>query len=145
MLGLMSRQYKEGGVTEHVRAWRKKNPDKALAISRRRAATPEFKAYARRAKLLKRYNLTVEEYDALLRHQGGVCAVCSRPPSAKMRLAVDHDHKAEKERGMRASVRGLLHSYPCNYVLLRKGFTAPMFRAAADYLDNPPAQECLAG
>ena len=62
----------------------------------------------RRRNLKKNYGITVEEYDALLEKQGGVCAICKRPPK-KVRLAVDHDHG---QTG-RESVRGLL-CWICN-------------------------------
>lgn len=57
---------------------------------------------------LRRYNLTPEEYEAILEYQGGVCAICDHPPKSK-NLAVDHDHKT-------GLVRGLL-CYMCNYTL----------------------------
>lgn len=49
---------------------------------------------------LKRlYNLTEEGYTALSISQGGLCAICAKPPTNK-RLAVDHDHKSMKIRGL---------------------------------------------
>jgi len=42
--------------------------------------------------LLKReYGLTVEQYEAMLKEQHGLCAICKKPPT-KRRLDVDHDH-----------------------------------------------------
>jgi hypothetical protein len=61
------------------RAWRVANPDK------------------RRAYNLKQFGLTVEQYDEMLRRQGGVCAVCGRPPKVR-RLNVDHDHATDRVR-----------------------------------------------
>ena len=58
-----------------------------------------------------RYGLTVQEYDALARAQGGVCAACGKPPTDH-ELAVDHCHAAEKTTG-EIVVRGLLHR-TCN-------------------------------
>jgi hypothetical protein len=45
------------------------------------------------------YGITGEEYDALLRAQGGRCFICQRKPD-KLRLAVDHDHKTGRVRGL---------------------------------------------
>jgi hypothetical protein len=42
--------------------------------------------------LKKRYGLSVEQYDDLLVRQGGVCAICHRPPTERSPLQVDHDH-----------------------------------------------------
>jgi len=44
----------------------------------------------------------------MLKAQRGRCAICDRPPK-KIQLAVDHDHKTKK-------VRGLL-CFRCNYGL----------------------------
>jgi len=51
------------------------------------------------AKDIKRkYHLTVEQYEALIRKQGGVCAVCKRHTGKH--LHVDHDHATGKVRGL---------------------------------------------
>lgn len=94
--------------------------------------------------LRKKYGITSAEYDKLFEAQHGVCAVCGRPPG-RVRLAVDHCHKTEKQLCVRLSVRGLVHNYPCNYVLLRKQFTPELLRAAADYLEQAQdrTQACL--
>lgn len=51
------------------------------------------------------YNLTIEDVELMLAAQGGVCGICDRPERAirggkLMSLAVDHDHKTKKNRGM---------------------------------------------
>lgn len=72
--------------------------------------------------LKKIYGLTLEQYDAMLRRQGGVCAICRKPPVlGEKPLAVDHDHKCCK--GSRTPtcgkcVRGLL-CMSCNHRLGR--------------------------
>jgi hypothetical protein len=63
------------------------------------------KEYRRRYKLLKKYGLTPEDYDTMLKQQQGVCALCKTAPENK-NLAVDHDHRT-------GHVRGLLCD-PCN-------------------------------
>ena len=52
-----------------------------------------------------RYGITLEKYDYMLESQNGVCAACDRPETHKLngvviRLAVDHDHKTGKVRGL---------------------------------------------
>lgn len=77
------------------------------------------------------YGLTVEQYDDMLAAQGGVCAICSRPPG-KTRLHVDHDHKT-------GIVRGLL-CFSCNHRVLSAARDNPaVLRAAAEYIEAPPA------
>ncbi len=61
------------------------------------------------------YDITLDEYEAMLERQGGACYICRKKPG-KRRLAVDHCHKVEKEKGSRKSVRGLL-CHKCNEYL----------------------------
>lgn len=80
------------------------------------------------------YGLKKGEYDKLLEAQGGVCAICKEPRN--YRLAVDHDHKT-------GLVRGLLCKM-CNGKTLPSVRDNPeTLRAAADYLENPPALAIL--
>lgn len=46
---------------------------------------------------LKKYGLTVEEYEKLYQQQNGKCAICYQKYEV---LAVDHDHKTGKIRGL---------------------------------------------
>lgn len=55
--------------------------------------------------LLRRYGITQEQYTQILEQQNGVCAICEKPETAKnqyglKRLAVDHNHKTNKIRGL---------------------------------------------
>jgi len=43
--------------------------------------------------------LTLAEYTKLYEDQKGVCAICSKAPRTR-RLAVDHDHKTGRIRGL---------------------------------------------
>jgi hypothetical protein len=53
----------------------------------------------RRSKLKATYGITPEQYAALLKKQGGRCALCKRRPGQR-KLAVDHDHISGKVRGL---------------------------------------------
>lgn len=67
----------------------------------------------------------------MLELQGGVCAICKKPPKKK-RLEVDHDHRS-------GIVRGLL-CWKCNHLLLPPSGDDPaLMRAASEYLEKPPA------
>jgi hypothetical protein len=100
------------------------------AYSRRmRAEHPErHRNYILRTK----YNMTQQDYDDLLAFQGGVCALCGKPPTEGHILHVDHDHETD-------TVRGLCH-FSCNYALGRLGDTVGRIEHVLDYLNYPPAR-----
>lgn len=108
-------------------AWRRAHPGRAKATRAKWAkAHPELnKQYARNSSLKYNYGMTLEEYDQMLEAQGGVCALCGKPPTTK-RLAVDHDHVTNK-------VRGLIHS-TCNLMLGTAQDDPLLLHAAIRYL-----------
>jgi hypothetical protein len=86
------------------------------------------------AHLKARYGIGIADYDAMLTMQGGGCAICGGGTSKNF-LAVDHDHKT-------GEVRGLLDAN-CNKVLGRFRDSPARFRAAAEYLEDPPSRQVL--
>lgn len=111
--------------------------DKLLAASaKRRLEKPEVVRRTIRAWTIKRkFGITLEEYDAILKLQGGGCAVCGRPQSEKKSLCVDHDHKT-------GNVRGLL-CFHCNYGLSWFKDKPSRLYGAGDYLEFPPARSVI--
>lgn len=94
---------------------------------------PELlKKYARRSALKCRYGLSEDQYEAMLRQQNGVCAVCLRPPKAR-RLAVDHDHYTGLVRGLLCMGRD-----GCNRAVIGRRREPELFERAATYLRHPP-------
>jgi hypothetical protein len=77
----------------------------------------------RRARL-RRYGLTVAEYDSMFAAQDGKCAICDR--ANDRRLCVDHDHET-------GAVRELLCD-PCNQGLGRFGDDPDLMLKAIAYL-----------
>ena len=75
---------------------RKKRLEYHKAIYRRNRAE---RLAISRAQKLRRFGLSIEDYDTIHRAQGGVCAICRRPQRGK-RLAVDHDHETGRVRGL---------------------------------------------
>ena len=59
-------------------------------------------AEVQRAYHLKRkYNISLEEYDAILAAQNHSCAICgTRTPAGVGRFHVDHDHATKRVRGL---------------------------------------------
>jgi hypothetical protein len=83
----------------YMRDWRAKHTGLVLAANRRRPRRTKTPEATRRVNLKFSFGMTVEEYDALLTAQGGVCGICKRPPKSR-RLAVDHDHATGRVRGL---------------------------------------------
>lgn len=54
----------------------------------------------RRKNLKRFYNITLEQFDDMLKNQNGVCAICKGPPMGKGSYHVDHYHKTGKIRGL---------------------------------------------
>ena len=69
--------------------WNKANPEKVAAHSRRRA-------------LKAKYGITIEQYDAILASQGGLCAICGTDKAHGFNdtFHVDHDHLTGRIRGL---------------------------------------------
>lgn len=96
--------------------YRKQNPEKVKGvkkkcyIKRRLHYIKKAKSWAERNKKEReiiwrksqyntKYNITLEQYEKMIELQGGVCALCQRPPMGSKRLAVEHDHKSGRIRG----------------------------------------------
>lgn len=77
--------------------------------------------------LLRTYNLSEAEYIHMSKMQGGVCAICHKPPKRGTRLHVDHDHTA-------LTVRGLL----CTGCNTRLGWLEAHYAAIQIYLGKRP-------
>lgn len=80
-------------TAKYQREWRAKNPGYAKRKSR------EY--YDRHPEAIRKYNLrkyglTVEQYDQLYAHQGGRCAACRRVDD----LCVDHNHETGEVRAL---------------------------------------------
>jgi hypothetical protein len=82
--------------------WRDKNPDKLRNLR------------------LKKFNLSLEEYNVMLLSQRGVCKICGKTQT-KRSLAVDHDHKTGKNRGLLCTQCNLgIGYFEDNFLLLEE-------------------------
>jgi hypothetical protein len=83
---------------------------------------------------LKRYGLTMKDYQSMLTSQNHVCAICHNPETFKSRnhtiaqLAVDHCHQTGK-------IRALL-CRRCNQLLGQVNDDVHMFQVCIDYLNR---------
>ena len=82
--------------------------------------------------MLKRYGMTIEQFDGLFESQNGRCRICRQKETSRNKdgkrksLAVDHDHAT-------GEVRGLL-CYRCNVILGFADDNPKLFEAMIGYL-----------
>jgi hypothetical protein len=107
-----------------VRAWQQANPErvKAWRVRNRDRRLKQL----REIHLRNKFGLTPQEYDRILEAQGGVCALCERPPTPGISLHVDHDHAT-------GEIRGLL-CMRCNNALGLFGEDPDLLKRAARYV-----------
>jgi hypothetical protein len=115
-----------------------------------RARKKELKTKNHSSRMLKLYNLSDGEYDALLIAQGGLCKTCGFITGRRgvtKRLSVDHDHSCCPSPPICGKcIRGLICG-PCNTLLGEvgdsQGHAIARLQSYIDYLQNPPAQKLL--
>ncbi|MGW4687684.1 endonuclease domain-containing protein [Streptomyces sp. NPDC004244] len=104
------------------------------------------------ARQAKRYNLTVNDVNAILEVQGHVCALCNRGPQGSEGRSywhIDHDHNCCSSHRWTCGwcVRGLL-CIACNARGVAWYEQLPSnqqdWQRMNGYLANPPARSCLA-
>lgn len=100
--------------------------------------------HKRHLQLLRRFGLSIDDYNAMHVAQAGVCAVCQQMETAldsrtqrPIALAVDHDHETGK-------VRGLLCSR-CNRAIGYMQDNPKIMLAAAGYILRHRQKESTAG
>jgi hypothetical protein len=85
---------------------------------------------------LKKYGLSLEEWEEMANKQNRVCYICLKLPKSE-RLCVDHVHvklwKKKPPEQRKLYVRGLLCSY-CNLRLVSKGITLQKAQNIVKYL-----------
>lgn len=114
--------------------------EKAREYSRRYYNSRKGRDQRKRQHLRRVYGLTVEQYEAIIEHQGGVCAICLGDPTPTRQghlFHVDHDHET-------GEVRGIL-CQACNHLLGWSRDDVSVLEAAIVYLTSPPARTALEG
>lgn len=87
------------------------------------------------------YGLSQEDYDRLLKWQGGRCYICRKVPRGNRRLAVDHDHAS-------GAVRGLLcanDEWGCNRAVLGVIQNLEMAQRVVAYYEMHPLDRMRSG
>lgn len=75
---------------ERSRRWRANNKEHVSNYNRKHHSAN--RSHIADTWRLRAYNITPQEYEYLLRAQGGVCVICQKVCSTGRPLAVDHDH-----------------------------------------------------
>jgi hypothetical protein len=56
--------------------------------------------YPRDSMLMRKYGITLEQFDRMLQNQHGKCAICKGPNPKATNWHVDHDHVSGQVRGL---------------------------------------------
>jgi hypothetical protein len=108
---------------ERSKRYRKRHPERSVDRSLK------TKAYRKNWFLLKKFGITVEQRNAILKNQGNVCAGCgSDTPNWKGDWHVDHCHST-------GFIRGIL-CHNCNTALGRVKDDPEVLRSLARYLES---------
>lgn len=88
-------------VLAYKKAWNAAHAEQTRAAAKAYSLKdrPRYLSQRRKYHLAER-KLTPEKYEELLFQQQGLCAICARPPKKGKRLAVDHDHLTDTNRGL---------------------------------------------
>lgn len=112
--------------------WAKNNPEKRKEIRRRHYLKDPGKKWV--SNLMRLYNITAEEYSAMLIKQNHCCAICDKHESQNVvgnktiRLAVDHCHDTGKIRGLLCDV--------CNTSIGKFKHSAELLQKAISYIQS---------
>jgi Recombination endonuclease VII len=114
-------------IRERARLKWQTNPEyRARRLADSKSRTAQDNKHRRKQWLRSVYGISIEEYDAMLARQGGVCAICKKKPDKGKPLCVDHCH-------LTGQVRGLL-CHKCNSVLAFGNDDPDILSAAIAYL-----------
>ena len=85
-------------LPEDVRIARQKNGE--YQRNYRANNLEKVKELSRKTHIMRKFGLTIEEYDVMFSAQNGVCAICEDTCATGYRLAVDHNHTTGKIRAL---------------------------------------------
>ena len=85
-------------LPEDVRIARQK--DGEYQRKYREINSERVKELSRKTHIMRKFGITIEEYDAMFSAQNGVCAICENICATGYKLAVDHNHTTGKIRAL---------------------------------------------
>jgi Recombination endonuclease VII len=136
------KQYVKNQVRFKAQALARYHANPAAAKARRKRwkkNAPDAAAESLRRTHLRKYNLTAEQYEAMLVAQNGVCAICQEPETASengkvRRLAIDHDRRCCPGDGSCGKCVRMLLCGRHNMMLGHAGDSIRILLSAVDYL-----------
>ena len=103
--------YQAKDRVENPEKYREQRKNKRIYHASRRARwvkeNPEAYRKSKRKSLLKRYDLTIEDFESLAERQNYKCAICE----IETELVVDHCHTTNKVRGLLCNTCNLMLGY----------------------------------
>jgi hypothetical protein len=85
-------------IREYEKKYNLENREKVRQRGRRHDTKNKLKK--KEYRLIKKYGITLNDYNSLLLKQNGCCKICCEPHKENKTLAVDHCHKTGKVRGL---------------------------------------------
>ena len=142
--GQMSKEYyvmNREREKKRAAAWRENNPDYRKEWGEK---NPDKVKEHEERKKLRRYGITVEQYNNLLDQQNNRCAICREESKDGKSLHVDHDHSCCKgKKSCGKCVRQLLCGH-CNRMLGCAKDNPEILEAAKKYLERHSRPKNLA-
>lgn len=86
---------------ESVKKYKAKHVGKFKKYAEEYRSKPENKDRLKHLNLIRRYRISLDEYQSMYDKQNGLCEVCCT--SSERLLAVDHNHKTGRIRGLLCS------------------------------------------
>lgn len=77
-------------VAENYQSWYHSDEERVRKLAREKSQRQHFK---------QKYGITVEERDAIITKQNGLCAICSTDSPGKNGFHIDHNHSTGRVRG----------------------------------------------
>lgn len=105
----------------------KNDPDYQREYRKTYYERPEIKRRRRCAELQRKYGITLETYERMLKEQNGTCKICGGEPKVKS-LHVDHCHTSGK-------IRGLLCT-SCNTTIGKEENSPGLLQGMLEYIEE---------
>jgi hypothetical protein len=87
----------QSSISRRAKEWRESHKEKTAEYSKKYYQAHKRESMA--CDIAKNYGISIDQYEAMLLEQNGVCAICHKAPD-KRRLNIDHDHKTGLVRGL---------------------------------------------